>query len=70
MEEKHEFTDWVNLISSGKYKTETEKLAISKKLEEEQKIKHELKHELEHNNIHHATLETERDNNPCKEEDC
>jgi hypothetical protein len=43
MEEKHEFTDWVNLISSGKYKTETEKLAISKKLEEEQKIKDKKK---------------------------
>ena len=35
--------------------------------EEEQKIKHELKHVLYHKNIHHITLETERDNEQCEE---
>ncbi len=30
-------------------------------IEQEQKIKHELKHQIEHKNIHHITLETERD---------
>src|SRR3954451_22085481 len=35
--------------------------------EQEQKIKHELKHTLQHKNIHHITLETERDNEPCEE---
>ena len=38
--------------------------------EQEQKIKHELKHQLEHKNIHHVTLETERENEPCETEDC
>ena len=38
--------------------------------EQEQKIKHELKHQLEHKNIHHITLETERENEPCETEDC
>jgi cobalt-zinc-cadmium efflux system protein len=38
--------------------------------EQEQKIKHELKHELEHKNIHHITLETERDNQACEAVDC
>jgi len=35
--------------------------------EQEQKIKHELKHVLQHKKIHHITLETERDNEPCEE---
>lgn len=38
--------------------------------QQEQKIKHELKHELEHKNIHHITLETERENEGCETEDC
>jgi cobalt-zinc-cadmium efflux system protein len=33
-------------------------------------IKRELKHELEHKNIHHVTLETERENDPCGAEVC
>lgn len=37
---------------------------------EEQRIKHSLKHELEHKNIQHITLETERENEPCKTVDC
>jgi len=39
-------------------------------LEQEQKIKHELKHQLEHKNIHHITLETEREDESCETEDC
>jgi cobalt-zinc-cadmium efflux system protein len=35
-----------------------------------EKIKHQVKHELEHLNIHHATLEIETENLPCKEPDC
>lgn len=38
--------------------------------EQEQKIKGELKHLLEHENIHHVTLETERENEPCETKDC
>lgn len=38
--------------------------------EQEQKIKHQLKHQLEHKNIHHITLETERENELCKTEEC
>ncbi len=38
--------------------------------EQEQSIKHELKHELEHFNIHHITLETERENQNCEKEVC
>ena len=38
--------------------------------EQEQKIKGELKHLLEHENIHHVTLETERENEPCATKDC
>lgn len=34
--------------------------------ETEQKIKNELKHELMHKNIHHITLETERENESCQ----
>jgi cobalt-zinc-cadmium efflux system protein len=37
---------------------------------QEQKIKHELKHRLEHKNIHHITLETERENDGCGATDC
>ena len=37
---------------------------------EEEKIKHTLKHELEHNNIHHITLESEREGGTCSEENC
>jgi cobalt-zinc-cadmium efflux system protein len=38
--------------------------------EQEQQIKHKLKHELEHTNIHHVTLETERENGICTAEEC
>lgn len=38
--------------------------------EREQKIKEELKHLLDHENIHHVTLETERENEPCAAKDC
>jgi len=37
---------------------------------EEQKIKHQLKHLLEHKNIHHVTLETERENDNCETDVC
>ncbi|MEP6594403.1 MAG: cation diffusion facilitator family transporter [Ginsengibacter sp.] len=37
---------------------------------EEQKIKHQLKHLLEHKNIHHVTLETERENDHCETNVC
>ncbi|WP_018345028.1 cation diffusion facilitator family transporter [Cytophaga aurantiaca] len=39
-------------------------------IDEENKIKHELKHKLEHLNIHHITLETERENELCKTQVC
>lgn len=38
--------------------------------EQEHAIKHELKHALEHKNIHHITLETERENVECEELVC
>lgn len=38
--------------------------------DQETKIKRELKHQLEHQNIHHITLETERENDGCEAEDC
>lgn len=38
-------------------------------MEQETKIKHNLKHELEHKNIHHITLETEREDQVCEEEE-
>ena len=38
--------------------------------DQEQIIKHKLKHELEHTNIHHITLETERENENCEAEGC
>ena len=37
---------------------------------QEQKIKEELKHSLLHQNIHHVTLETERENAVCESENC
>jgi cobalt-zinc-cadmium efflux system protein len=37
-------------------------------IEQEMKIKHEIKHQLEHKNIHHVTIETERD--ACEAEVC
>ena len=37
---------------------------------EEQKIKHDLKHLLEHKNIHHVTLETEREDDHCETDVC
>jgi len=37
---------------------------------QEQKIKQDLKHVLEHKNIHHFTLQTERENELCKTEIC
>jgi len=45
-------------------------LAENATMEDERKIKHVLKHQLEHKNIHHITLETERENQPCEAEDC
>lgn len=39
-------------------------------IDQEQQIKHELRHQLEHNNIHHITLESERENEGCDEEKC
>lgn len=38
--------------------------------DQEQMIKQELKHELGHTNIHHITLETERENQNCEAEVC
>jgi cobalt-zinc-cadmium efflux system protein len=38
--------------------------------EQEQQIKHELRHQLEHQHIHHITLETERENEPCEATIC
>ena len=38
--------------------------------EKEQKIKHLLKHDWQEKNIQHITLETERENESCKEEKC
>jgi cobalt-zinc-cadmium efflux system protein len=50
----------------------TAHLVLDEKIsvEEEQKIKADLKHQLFHQNIQHTTLETERSNQPCAEEDC
>ena len=45
-------------------------LAQNATFEEESKIKHKLKHLFEHKNIHHVTLETERENEPCEAIDC
>jgi len=39
-------------------------------LEQEQHIKHDLRHRLQHLNIHHITLETERENQPCEARAC
>ena len=39
-------------------------------IEQEKKIKHDLKHDLQLKNIHHITLETERDNEDCATELC
>lgn len=39
-------------------------------IEDEQRIKHELKHQLQHQNIHHITIETEREAFGCEEADC
>jgi cobalt-zinc-cadmium efflux system protein len=38
--------------------------------QQQTKIKYDLKHALEHKNIHHVTLETESENEPCETEDC
>jgi cobalt-zinc-cadmium efflux system protein len=45
-------------------------LSTDTSIEQEQKIKHRLKHDFEHKKIHHVTLETERENQPCEAEDC
>lgn len=37
---------------------------------EEQQLKEKIKHQLEHQHIQHATLETERGNLACKQEEC
>lgn len=39
-------------------------------IEEESEIKHLLKHMFEHKNIHHITLETERENGLCQNQTC
>lgn len=39
-------------------------------IEDEQHIKQELKHQLQHQNIHHITIETEREAFGCEEADC
>ncbi|MEO6130861.1 MAG: cation diffusion facilitator family transporter, partial [Saprospiraceae bacterium] len=39
-------------------------------IDEEQKIKEHLRHEFFHLNIHHITLETERENAVCEGEEC
>lgn len=39
-------------------------------IQEEEKLKAELKHDLHHQNIHHITLETERENHVCKIPNC
>ena len=50
----------------------TAHLVLSKNatFNQEQKIKHELRHALEHQNIHHITLETEREGEECESGDC
>ena len=45
-------------------------LPVTTSIEEERKIKSELKHELLHKNIHHVTLETERENEHCEAAAC
>jgi len=45
-------------------------LPNSTTIDQEQQIKHDLRHQLEHNNIHHITLESERENEACTEENC
>ena len=45
-------------------------LGLDTTLAQEQEIKHKLRHTLEHKNIHHVTLETERDNEHCVAEEC
>jgi cobalt-zinc-cadmium efflux system protein len=44
-------------------------LSLGTTLAEEEKIKHNVKHQLEHQNIHHITLETEREDQVCEEEE-
>lgn len=39
-------------------------------VEIEQQIKQTFKHELQHQNIHHITIETERESNCCNGDDC
>ncbi|MGZ4035044.1 MAG: cation diffusion facilitator family transporter [Bacteroidia bacterium] len=45
-------------------------LAEGTSIEQEQKIKHELKHKFGHQNIHHITIETERENEHCEAGEC
>ena len=45
-------------------------LQQSVSVEQEQKIKHDLKHDFEKTNIHHITLETERENENCETTEC
>jgi cobalt-zinc-cadmium efflux system protein len=45
-------------------------LASDITIDEEKKIKSELKHQLQHQNIHHITVETERENENCETELC
>jgi cobalt-zinc-cadmium efflux system protein len=50
----------------------TAHLVLDEKLafEEKMKLVHKIKHELLHNNIHHATIELESADIPCKDLDC
>ena len=45
-------------------------LQQSVSIEQEQEIKHEIRHQLQHKNIHHITIETERENEECEIKDC
>lgn len=45
-------------------------LANDVTIELEQEIKQHFKHELQHQNIHHITIETERESNCCDGDDC
>ena len=45
-------------------------LANDISVENEQQIKQDLRHELQHQNLHHITIETERENHLCDGEGC
>lgn len=45
-------------------------MACETTVEQEMQIKVDLKHALSHYNVHHVTLEMERDNEDCEAEEC